>query len=84
MNPYKERLANGDGPMSLAEVMKGADVFAGYSVGGLVTKEMIKSLADKPIVFALANPDPEITYPDALSVRDDLVMATGRSDFPNQ
>ncbi len=84
MNPYKERLANGKGPMSLAEVMEGADVFAGYSVAGLVTKEMIGSMAERPIVFALANPDPEISYSDAVSVRDDLVMATGRSDFPNQ
>lgn len=70
--------------MTLAEVMKGADVFAGVSVGGLVTKEMVKSMADKPIIFAMANPDPEITYEDALSVRDDLIMATGRSDYPNQ
>ncbi len=84
MNPYKERLANGDHPMTLAEVMKGADVFAGVSVGGLVTKEMVKSMADKPIIFAMANPDPEITYEDASSVRDDLIMATGRSDYPNQ
>ncbi len=84
MNPYKERLANGDGPKSLGEVMKGADVFAGVSVGGLVTKDMVKGMADKPIIFAMANPDPEITYDDAVSVRDDLIMCTGRSDYPNQ
>lgn len=84
MNPYKERLANGTKPMSLGEVIKGADVFAGVSVGGLMTKEMVKAMADKPIIFALANPDPEISYEDAVSVRDDLIMATGRSDFPNQ
>ena len=84
MNPYKDRLANGSGPLSLAEVIKGADVFAGVSVAGLVTKDMVKSMADKPIIFALANPDPEISYHDARSVRDDLIMATGRSDFPNQ
>jgi len=84
MNPYKERLANGDGPASLAEVIKGADVFAGVSVGGLVTKEMVKSMAEKPIIFAMANPDPEITYPDALEARKDVIMATGRSDYPNQ
>ncbi len=84
MNPYKERLANGDGPATLAEVMKGADVFAGVSVSGLVTKEMVRSMADKPIIFAMANPDPEITYPDAIEARDDIIMATGRSDFPNQ
>ncbi|GLI33063.1 NADP-dependent malic enzyme [Desulforhabdus amnigena] len=84
MNPYKERLANGSEPMSLADAMKGADVFAGVSVAGLVTREMVKSMADKPIIFAMANPDPEIGYKDALEVRSDLIMATGRSDFPNQ
>ena len=84
MNPYKERLANGKGPADLGEVMKGADVFAGVSVAGLVTKEMVKSMANKPIIFAMANPDPEITYPEATSVRNDLIMATGRSDYPNQ
>lgn len=84
MNPYKERFANGDSPATLAEVMKGADVFAGVSVAGLVTKEMVKSMADKPIIMAMANPDPEIRYEDAISVRDDLIMATGRSDYPNQ
>jgi malate dehydrogenase (oxaloacetate-decarboxylating)(NADP+) len=84
MNPYKEKLANGDRPMTLADLMKGADVFAGVSVAGVVTKEMVKSMADRPIVFAMANPDSEIDYPDAVSVRDDLIMATGRSDFPNQ
>jgi malate dehydrogenase (oxaloacetate-decarboxylating)(NADP+) len=84
MNPYKERLANGSGPMTLAEVIKGADVFAGVSTAGLVTKEMIASMANKPIAFAMANPTPEIMYDEAVSVRDDLIMATGRSDFPNQ
>ena len=84
MNPYKERLANGSGPMTLAEVMRGADVFAGVATAGLVSKAMIRSMADNPIVFALANPDPEIMYDEAVSVRDDLIMATGRSDFPNQ
>jgi len=84
MNPYKQRLANGDSPALLEEVMKGADVFAGVAVANMVTKEMVKSMADKPIVFAMANPDPEITYEDATSVRDDLIMATGRSDYPNQ
>ncbi len=84
MNPYKERLANGDGPATLEEVMVGSDVFAGVSVANLVTKKMVKTMADKPIIMAMANPDPEITYEDAISVRDDLIMATGRSDFPNQ
>ena len=84
MNPYKERLANGTEPASLGDVMVGCDVFAGVSVANLVTKEMVKTMADKPVIMAMANPDPEITYEDALSVRDDLIMATGRSDYPNQ
>ena len=84
MNPYKQRFANGNSPAALADVMKGADVFAGVAVANMVTKEMVKSMADKPIIFAMANPDPEITYEDAVSVRDDLIMATGRSDYPNQ
>jgi len=84
MNPYKQRLANGNSPATLDDVMKGADVFAGVAVANMVTKEMVKSMADKPIIFAMANPDPEITYEDATSVRDDLIMATGRSDYPNQ
>ncbi|MFZ2446513.1 MAG: NADP-dependent malic enzyme [Syntrophobacteraceae bacterium] len=84
MNPYKERLANGNGPMTLADMMKDADVFAGVSVAGLVTRDMVKSMAEQPIIFAMANPDSEISYPDATSVRSDLIMATGRSDYPNQ
>jgi malate dehydrogenase (oxaloacetate-decarboxylating)(NADP+) len=84
MNPYKERYANGDGPADLAEVMKGADVFCGVSAADMVTKEMVKSMADRPIIFAMANPDPEIGYNDAVKVRSDLIMATGRSDYPNQ
>ena len=70
--------------LTLAEAMKGADVFVGLSVGNVVTPEMIKSMAKNPVVFALANPDPEITYDKAIMVRKDLVMATGRTDFPNQ
>jgi malate dehydrogenase (oxaloacetate-decarboxylating)(NADP+) len=84
MNSYKERLANGSEPMSLADVMKDADVFAGVSAAGVLTGEMVKSMAPRPIVFAMANPDPEIEYHEAISVRDDLIMATGRSDYPNQ
>ena len=68
----------------LAKALEGADVFIGLSKGNVVSKEMVKSMAKKPIVFALANPDPEITYDDATSVRKDLIMATGRSDYPNQ
>jgi malate dehydrogenase (oxaloacetate-decarboxylating)(NADP+) len=84
MNPYKEYFAIDTNARSLADAMKGADVFCGVSAKGVLLKEMVKSMADKPIVFAMANPDPEITYEDATSVRDDIIMATGRSDFPNQ
>ncbi len=69
---------------SLAEAMVGADVFLGLSVGGIVTGDMVKSMAKNPIVFAMANPNPEISYDEATSVRDDIIMATGRSDYPNQ
>jgi malate dehydrogenase (oxaloacetate-decarboxylating)(NADP+) len=84
MNKYKEYFARDTGARTLADVMKGADVFCGVSGKGIVSKEMVKSMADDPIVFAMANPDPEITYEDAKSVRDDVIMATGRSDYPNQ
>ncbi|MEX2596680.1 MAG: NADP-dependent malic enzyme, partial [Salibacteraceae bacterium] len=69
---------------NLKEAMVGADVFLGLSVGNIVSKEMLKSMADNPIVFACANPDPEIDYDTAISARKDIIMATGRSDFPNQ
>jgi malate dehydrogenase (oxaloacetate-decarboxylating)(NADP+) len=68
----------------LEDAMKGADVFVGLSKGNIVSKEMIKNMARNPIVFALANPDPEIAYPDAVEAREDIIMATGRSDYPNQ
>ncbi len=84
MNPYKERFAVETDARTLEDAMRGADVFAGVSVAGLVTKEMVKSMAENPIIFAMANPDPEITYEDALEARPDVVMATGRSDYPNQ
>ena len=64
--------------------MKNADVFLGLSVANIVTTEMVQSMAKRPIVFALANPDPEISYKDAMASRDDIIMATGRSDHPNQ
>ncbi|MGJ8661161.1 MAG: malic enzyme-like NAD(P)-binding protein, partial [Bacteroidota bacterium] len=70
--------------ISFLEVFKKADVFIGLSKGGIVSKEMIKSMAKDPIVFALANPEPEISYKDATSARKDIIMATGRSDHPNQ
>src|SRR6185369_14758992 len=69
---------------TLEEAMKGADVFFGLSVKGAVTKEMVQSMAAKPIIFAMANPDPEITPEDVRSVRSDAIIATGRSDYPNQ
>ncbi len=68
----------------LAKAMKDADIFVGLSVGNVVKQDMIRSMAKNPIVFAMANPDPEITYHDATAVRKDIIMATGRSDFPNQ
>ena len=69
---------------TLADAMKGADVFIGLSVGNVITGEMVKSMAKNPIVFAMANPDPEITYEEAIAARKDVIMATGRSDYPNQ
>jgi malate dehydrogenase (oxaloacetate-decarboxylating)(NADP+) len=84
MNVYKERYAQSTHMRTLAEAFKGADVFVGVSVGNVVTKEMVASMNERPIIFAMANPYPEITYTDAMSVRSDLIMGTGRSDFPNQ
>ncbi len=69
---------------TLAKSMRDADVFLGLSIGGVVTQEMVKSMAKNPIVFAMANPDPEISYEDATAVRKDIIMATGRTDYPNQ
>ena len=69
---------------SLEDAIKNADVFLGLSMGNIMSKAMVKSMAKRPIVFALANPEPEICYKDALDARDDVIMATGRSDFPNQ
>ncbi len=84
MNPYKERFAADTKARTLAEAMVGADVFLGLSAPGIVTREMVQSMADRPIVFALANPDPEIPYEEARAARPDAVVATGRSDYPNQ
>ena len=69
---------------TLVKAMRDADVFLGLSIGGVVTQEMVKSMAKNPIVFAMANPDPEISYEDATAVRKDIIMATGRTDYPNQ
>ena len=84
LNPQKAFFATSRPLSSLAEAMKDADVFLGLSVKDVVTPEMVKSMAPRPIVFALANPDPEIAYEVATSVRPDIIMATGRSDYPNQ
>jgi malate dehydrogenase (oxaloacetate-decarboxylating)(NADP+) len=84
MNEFKTPFAADTPKRTLADAMEGADVFAGLSVGGLMTPAMVKAMADRPIIFALANPDPEIGYNEAKSVRNDLIMATGRSDYPNQ
>jgi len=84
MNPYKARFAHKTESRTLADAVKGADVLVGLSVKGAFTPEMLRSMAARPIVFAMANPDPEITYDDALAARKDVIMATGRSDYPNQ
>ena len=84
LNKYKIAFATERDVMTLEDAMKGADIFLGLSKANLVSKGMVKSMAKKPIVFAMANPDPEIAYDEAMSVRDDLIMATGRSDYPNQ
>ena len=84
LNPQKQEFVTDRDIDTLAEAMVGADVFLGLSVGGMVTPEMLKSMAPKPIVFALANPTPEIDYTLAVETRDDIIMATGRSDYPNQ
>jgi malate dehydrogenase (oxaloacetate-decarboxylating)(NADP+) len=83
LDQYKQQFAQDMHPVSLSEAMKGSDVFIGLSKGNVVSKDMVKSMAEKPIVFALANPDPEISYDDALAARPDVIMATGRSDYPN-
>ena len=80
----KREFARDTPAVTLEDAMVGADVLVGVAVAGIVSKEMVQSMADSPIVFALANPDPEISYPDAKSARPDVIMATGRSDFPNQ
>jgi len=82
--PPKRRRAAIQPGMPLAEAMAGADVFLGVSVKGAVTPEMVASMAAKPIILAMANPDPEITPEEVARVRDDAIVATGRSDYPNQ
>ncbi|HRN51489.1 MAG TPA: NADP-dependent malic enzyme [Anaerolineales bacterium] len=84
MNEYKQEFAVETKARSLADAVHGADVFYGLSVGGLLTREMVSTMAKKPLIFAMANPDPEITYEDAKQTRADAIVATGRSDYPNQ
>jgi len=84
LNKYKREFAQDKDYGSLADVLKGADMFVGLSVKGILTQEMVASMAKDPIVFAMANPDPEISYPEAKEVRPDCIVANGRSDYPNQ
>jgi malate dehydrogenase (oxaloacetate-decarboxylating)(NADP+) len=84
LEDFKLKFANAKGEMTLAQAMKDADVFIGLSAGNCVTADMVKSMAKNPIVFAMANPDPEISWEDATGARKDVIMATGRSDYPNQ
>ena len=85
MNKYKDKLAVEDkGHRTLADAVKGADVFYGLSVANVLTPEMVKTMAERPIIFAMANPDPEIKYEVAKEARPDSIVATGRSDYPNQ
>ncbi len=84
MNPHKEEFAGDTKARTLEDALVGADVFVGLSMAGLMTKEMVKSMADAPIIFAMANPDPEISPDDVKTVRSDAITATGRSDYPNQ
>ena len=84
VDQYKARFAQDTKLKTLADAMKDADVFVGLSAAGVVSKEMVKSMAKNPIIFALANPDPEILPEDILAVRDDAIIATGRTDYPNQ
>lgn len=83
-NPYKDKFYRETGARTLADAVRGADIFCGLSLAGLLTKAMAASMAPRPIIFAMANPDPEITYPDAKEACPDAIVATGRSDYPNQ
>jgi len=84
MNPYKARYAAKTEARTLSDALAGADVFFGLSIGGCVTAEMVAAMAPSPLIFALANPDPEISYELAVATRPDAIVATGRSDYPNQ
>ena len=84
LNKYKQRFAHDTNARTLADAVRGADVFYGLSVANVLSPEMVKTMAEKPIIFAMANPDPEINYDLAKEVRPEAIVATGRSDFPNQ
>lgn len=84
LSKQKKEFATDRDLHTLEDAMKGADMFLGLSVGNLLTQDMVKSMASNPIIFAMANPDPEITWEDAHEARGDIIMATGRSDYPNQ
>ncbi|MEO7922531.1 MAG: NADP-dependent malic enzyme [Chitinophagaceae bacterium] len=84
LEDFKLKFANAKGEMTLAQAMKDADVFIGLSAGNVINADMVKSMAKNPIVFAMANPDPEISWEEATMARKDIIMATGRSDYPNQ
>jgi malate dehydrogenase (oxaloacetate-decarboxylating)(NADP+) len=84
LNKYKQEFITDRDIDTLTQALKGADLFLGLSKAGMMTKEMLASMAQNPIVFAMANPNPEISYEDAMSTRNDLIFATGRSDYPNQ
>tara|TARA_A100001037_G_scaffold246961_1_gene228791 strand:+ start:2282 stop:4570 length:2289 start_codon:yes stop_codon:yes gene_type:complete len=84
LNEYKSAFARDIDDGGIGDALEGADVFLGLSKGGLVSAEMVSKMADRPLIFALANPDPEITPEEVMSVREDAIVATGRSDYPNQ
>ncbi|MBD0366963.1 MAG: NADP-dependent malic enzyme, partial [Flavisolibacter sp.] len=84
LEEFKRKFANARPDTTLDKAIRGADVFIGLSVGNVVTAEMVRSMAKNPIVFAMANPDPEIPWQEAKAARNDVIVATGRSDFPNQ
>lgn len=84
LNEIKARYARKTNANTLSEIIIDADFFIGVSQKGLLTPEMVRTMADKPCIFAMANPDPEISYPDAMAARPDVIMGTGRSDYPNQ
>jgi malate dehydrogenase (oxaloacetate-decarboxylating)(NADP+) len=84
LNKYKQEFITGRNLDTLEQAVKGADLFLGLSAACMMSKDMLASMAKNPIIFAMANPNPEISYEDAMATRDDMIFATGRSDYPNQ